>query len=122
MADTATDVELDVRQWWVLFGVALFLLVPLDLLTTLIAVATYGITVEANPVMRWLLQRGLLVTTVVNLIVVGVAVAMFHLAVERIRDVPPAERRVLAVGVDIWIAILIVGGGALVLNNLLIIV
>lgn len=122
MVDTATDVTLDVRQWWVLFAVALFLLVPLDLLTTLVAVAKYGITVEANPVMRWLLQRGLLVTTTVNLIVVGVAIIMFHLAVERIRCVPPPERRVLTVGVNVWLAILIVSGIALVLNNLLAIV
>ena len=121
MTHTATDVELDVRNWWVLFGVALFLLIPLDLLTTLIAVATYGITVEANPVMRWLLQRGLLVTTAVNLVVVGVAVTLFHLAIERIKAVSPAERRVLSAGVTVWIAILIVSGSVLVLNNLLVI-
>ncbi|WP_096390424.1 DUF5658 family protein [Halopenitus persicus] len=122
MVDTATDVELDVRQWWVLFGIALFLLVPLDLLTTLIAVATYGLSVEANPVMRWHLQRGLLVTTVVNLVVVGVSVAMFHLAIERIRDVPPGERRVIDVGVTVWLTVLIGGGVVLVFNNLLVIV
>jgi len=119
MTDAVFEEDGDVDQWWFWFAVALFLLLPLDLLTTLFAVAKHGIAVEANPIVRWLLQQGLVAVTVAHLLVVGLVVSLFHGAVERIRRVPPSDRRVLVHGVNLWIGILIVSGVVLVLNNLL---
>lgn len=118
MPAAGTEMGRQVDRWWRWFGVALFLLIPLDLFTTLLAVGTYGTVVEANPIMRWLLQQGLLVVTVANLVVVGLAVALFHAAISHIRRVPPSYHPVLTRAVNAWIGLLIVAGVVLVANNL----
>lgn len=123
MGDSATTgLEPHVEKWWRWFAVALFLLLPLDLFTTLIAVSKYGTAVEANPIMRSLLERGLVAVTAVNLVVVGVAVFAFHVAIEELRRTPTLYHRVLARVVYGWIAVLLLAGAALVVNNLLVIV
>lgn len=106
------------RAWWGAFAVALFLLVPVDLLTTLASVAVYGPGVEANPLMRALLEHGLVAVTVANLVVVAAAVYAFDLAVDGILGAPPERRRRLAAGLELWLAALLVGAVALVANNL----
>lgn len=111
-----------VRRWWVRFAVALFLLIPLDLVTTLLAVAQHGLAVEANPIVRWLLRRGPVALTLANLAVVCVAVALFHVAVTRLRRTPPAYRGRVVLAVNVWIGGLIAAGCVLVANNLLTIV
>lgn len=114
-------IEMDdyVRRWWLWFAVALFLLIPLDLFTTLLAVARYRIAVEANPVMRWLLHQGLFAVTVTNLVVVGLVVYLFHAAIEGIRCCTPVERTNLVSFINIWLGILIAVGLAVNANNLL---
>lgn len=122
MTEPATQMERHVQRWWLWFGVAIFLLIPMDLLTTLLAVRQYGIAVEANPIMRWLLGKGLFVVTVVNLVVAGLVIFLFHVAIARIRQVPPSHRSTLIYVVNGWIGLLVVAGVVLVTNNLLVIV
>lgn len=105
------------RRWWAGFATALFLLVPLDLFTTLLSVARYGTGVEANPVVRFLLHQGLVELTLANLVVVCVAVYLFDLAVEAIRRAPATDGRLLERGVDAWVGSMLVGGVVLVANN-----
>lgn len=111
-----------VRRWWGWFAVALFLLIPLDLLTTLIVVAEHGTAVEANPIVRWLLRQGLLAVTVVNLVVVALAVTLFHVAVERFRRAAPPNPRPFVLFVNLWIGGLIAVGAGIVANNILAVV
>lgn len=110
------------RRWWGAFAVALFLLVPVDLLTTLASVAVYGAGVEANPLMRALIEHGLIAVTVVNLLVVVAAVVAFALAVDGIESAAPDRQRRLARGLDVWLGVLVVGGVALVANNVAVLV
>lgn len=105
------------RRWWVGFTVALFLLVPVDMVTTLLSVAEHGVAVEANPVVRYLLRQGLLELTVVNLLVVCVAIPAFHVAVETIENVTGDGGAALERGVEAWLGVLLVGGVLLVANN-----
>lgn len=114
--------DAQVRRWWTRFAIALFLLIPLDLLTTLAAVSQHGLAVEANPIMQWLLRRGLVAVTLANLAAVCVAVALFHAAVERFRRTPPAHRRRVVRAVNAWLGVLLLAGCALVANNLLTVV
>ncbi|QLD87099.1 hypothetical protein HWV23_15665 [Natronomonas halophila] len=115
---TADGLEDRIERWWRLFAVALFLLVPLDLLTTLLVVTRYGTVVEANPLMRWLLDQGLLVVTATNLGVVVLVVLLFQAAIRRIRQTPPAYHRAVTRVVDVWVGVLLVAGTVLVANNL----
>jgi hypothetical protein len=119
---TAYGLDNHVERWWHLFAVALFLLVPLDLLTTLLVVTKHGTTVEANPLMRWLLDQGLVVVTAVNLGVVVLVVALFHAAIHRIRQTPPAYHRTVALVVNVWVGVLLIAGTVLVANNLVVLV
>lgn len=118
------NVSLDryVEKWWLLFGVALFLMIPFDLLTTLIAVTKYGIGVEANPIMRWLLSQGLLAVAVVNLLVLLVVVYLFHIAIGGVRRAAPSNRRSLIHIVNTWIGILLLVGVLVIVNNFLVLV
>lgn len=108
-----------VGQWWLFFAAALFLLIPLDLLTTLMAVSKYGTVVEANPIMRWLLEQGLFAVTAVNLVVVGIVVYMFHAGITRIRQAPASSRRAFAHVVNVWVGVLLGAGVVLVANNVI---
>jgi hypothetical protein len=122
MAGSALDIDRHVERWWFLFAVALFLLIPLDLFTTFLAITKHGTVVEANPVMRWLFEQGIVVVTVVNLFVAGLTVYMFHAALGRIRNAPPSYHSTLISVVHVWIAVLLVAGVVLTTNNLLVFV
>lgn len=122
MAENVTGPGAYVGKWWQVFAVALFLLIPVDLLTTLLAVTKYGMVVEANPVMRWLLDQGLLAVALANVAVACLAVALFHAAVGSIRRAPPTYQRALTHVVNLWLGLLLVVGVVLVGNNLLVVV
>lgn len=122
MSGNSDGLDRHVDRWWVLFAVALFLLVPLDLLTTLVAISKYGTGVEANPFMRLLLDHGLLAVTAVNLVVVLVGVSLFHVAMGSIQRAPISSHRALINVVNTWVAVLLIGGIVLVANNVLVIV
>jgi len=119
MSGHAVELDDRVDQWWFWFGAALFLLIPVDLFTTLLAVGRYGTAVEANPLMRWLLERGLLVGTAANLLAAGLGLWLFHVMIGRIRRLSPVYRPVCVRLVDVWIGLLIVTGLVVVVNNLL---
>lgn len=112
------EMEKYVATWWVSFSLALFLLLPLDLLTTLFVVAEHGIVAEANPVMRFLLEHGLVAVTVANLLAGAVVVYLFHLAVDRFRRSSSSQRRVLVPIVTSWLLVLNLAGIVLIANNL----
>lgn len=122
MSGSAVEMDDQVDRWWFWFAIALFLLIPLDLFTTLLAVERYGTGIEANPLMRWLLQQGLFAVTVVNLAVVGFAVYLFQAAIGRIQRVPPRYRPLVAHAVTAWIGFLILAGVVLITNNLLVLI
>lgn len=122
MSYDAGRIERNVCRWWVSFGVALFLLVPLDLLTTLLAVARYGVGIEINPVVRWLFTHGLVAVAAANLTVVGITVYLFHVALEGVRTAPPSSHRLLSRVVHVWVGTLLVTGTVVVANNLRVLV
>ncbi|MFP4218523.1 MAG: DUF5658 family protein [Salinarchaeum sp.] len=112
--------QIDVYWRW--FAISLFLLLPVDLLTTYGAAAQYGLAYEVNPLMRWLLPRGIITITVVHLGLVAVSAVGFWgilAAVERTR---PPLRRPLVYGLEVWLVLLIVAGLIIVMNNLAVIV
>lgn len=101
--------------WW--FAGALFLLVPLDLFATLSAVAAYGLAIEANPVMRWLLRRGLVTVVLAHLAVTVGTTWLFSHLLASVRGTAAPYDRYLERGVSIWLRLLVAAGLLLQVNN-----
>lgn len=107
-----------ITAWWVLFAAALFMLLPLDLLTTLVVVWEYGVIVEANPIMRRLLDQGLFAVTVANLLAAVLVVVMFQTVIGQFRQASSSDRRLLVPVVTTWVVLLNLAGVVVVANNL----
>jgi hypothetical protein len=111
-----------IEEYWLWFGLVLFLLLVGDLLTTVGAAAKYGVGPEANPLMAWLLTRGPTATLVVSLFVMGVSLAAFAGVVRAVRNATPPYDRYLEVVVATWLGTLVLVGLVVLANNLAVIV
>lgn len=118
----ADSVDPLIEEYWSWVAVALYLLVSVDLLTTLYAAADVGVGAETNPLMAWLLGQHLAVIVGVNVAVVVLAAAFFHALVEMLRATPPAYRRYFAAGIEAWLGGLVAAGLVVFANNLSVIV
>lgn len=110
------------QRYWRWFARALFLLLTLDILTTLVAKAIYGTGAEINPLMAWLIELGPVVLIVVHLLALfGVTVA-FSQVIKVIESVSSPADIVLEVLLEIWLGLLLTAGFVIVVNNLFVIV
>lgn len=105
-------------QYWDWIAVALFLLTSVDMLTTIYAASVYGAAAEANPVMRWVLNQGIVLLVVVNLVAVVVVVALFYAVQWQVRRMAPPYNRYFALLVEVWVGLLVAIGLAIFANNL----
>lgn len=105
-------------EYWSWVAWALFLLVTVDMLTTLFAASVLGTGAEANPLMRWALERGLLVLLGLNLAAVGFVVAFFYALVRMLERTPERYQWGFALAVEVWLGLLIFAGLAVFANNL----
>jgi hypothetical protein len=111
-----------IEEFWDWIAVALFLLLAVDLLTTLAAARVVGVGAESNPLMRWLLGRDVLVVVAAHLLVVVVVTGFFRLLVDLLRRTSPPTDRRLALLVEAWLGVLVAVGLAVFANNLSVIV
>lgn len=111
-----------VHEYWSWIAVVLFLLITVDMLTTIFAAAVRGPAAEANPLVRWTLRRGIVVLVAVNLATVVLAVGFFYVLLEMLRRTPPAYERAFALLIEVWLGLLLFAGLAVFANNLSVIV
>lgn len=111
-----------IAEYWSWVAVALFLLLTVDLLTTLGAYRLYGPAAEANPVMRWALRRSLGVLVVVHLGALVVAVTIFYGLIRLVRETEPPAQRMVTLLVEGYLGVLVAVGLFLMANNLAVIV
>lgn len=111
-----------VSEYWDWIAVSLFLLVTVDLLTTILAAGTRGVAAESNPLVRWALGRGLPTLVAMNLAAVVLAVGFFYALLELLKQSPRRYRRPLALVVEVYIGVLLFVGLAVLANNLAVIV
>ena len=109
-------------RYWEWFCLALFLLLPLDLLTTFGATAIHGLEAEANPVMRWLLTQSLVVLIVIHLLVLKLVVLTYAGLLRWAESLNRRAQRQTYACIEIWLAGLIGAGIFVVSNNLSVIV
>lgn len=122
MAEEGTTFEERSEKYWWWFGAVLFLLLPIDMLTTMAATTRYGIEEESNPFVQWVLAQGLIPFTVVNLLAVLLVVCLFSILLTVVRKTPPPYDRYFERGVEVWLGLLLVTGLFVLLNNLTVIV
>ncbi|WP_096391392.1 DUF5658 family protein [Halopenitus persicus] len=110
------------RKYWRWTGAALFLLITVDLLTSMYAVAAVGIEHESNPVMAWLLARPLWVIAGVHLVAVGLLIFLFYGLAQLVRETPPAYRGPFKRLIEAFLGLLLAAGLFVFANNLAVIV
>ena len=111
-----------IREFWGWTGATLFVLITLDLLTTIYAVAVVGIEHESNPVMAWLLSRSLVVLVGVHLLAVVLLAVLFYGLAELVRETPEPYRRGLKRAIEGFLGIMLAIGLFVFANNLAVIV
>ncbi|MFB6102583.1 MAG: hypothetical protein ABEJ73_08460 [Haloplanus sp.] len=114
--------EARIEEYWDWIAVALFLLLAVDLLTTLAAARVVGSGAESNPLMRWLLGRSTLLVIGAHLAVVVIVTGFFRLLIDRLRCTPPPADYYFALLIEGWLGVLVSIGLGVFANNLSVIV
>lgn len=121
-AAVTSTTPLRLREYWDWFAVALFVLITLDMLSSRYAAAAAGVSVEANPIMRWVLRQHVLVLATVNVVAGVIAVGSFSVLMGLLESSRSPYDRYLAWCIEIWLGILIAVGLFIFANNLSVIV
>lgn len=111
-----------IREYWSWIAVALFLLVTVDLLTSLYAAAAVGVGAESNPLMRWLLGQSVPVVVGVNVLAVVLVAVAFAGVMRMLRLTPAPYDRYFAFGIELWLGLLLAAGLFVFANNLSVVV
>jgi uncharacterized membrane protein len=111
-----------IREYWDWIAVALFLLIPVDMLTTLYAARAVGSGAESNPLMRWALGQGLPTLVGVNVLAMVVAVVLFYGLLHLLNTVSEPRRRYAVVAMELWLGLVLASGLTIFANNLTVIV
>mgnify|MGYP006282007393 CR=1 FL=1 len=109
------------KEYWDWFAVALFILITVDMITTIYAAWYVGPAAEANPLMRWALRQGILTVTLVNLAATVIAVGGFYLLMSFVETATQPYDRYLAYSVEVWLGLVIAAGLFVFANNLVVI-
>lgn len=120
-AVSSRPVNAQLEEYWDWFAVALFVLITVDMITTMYAAWYIGPAAEANPLMRWALDQGMLTLTVVNLAATIVAVGGFYGLIRMLETAAAPYDRYVGLGVEAWLGLLIAGGLFVFANNLYVI-
>lgn len=115
-------VERRLREYWSWVAVALFLLVTLDLLTSMYAAQVVGLEHESNPLMAWLLAQSLPVIVVAHVGAVVLTAVLFYGIIELIRRTRPTLQWMMMRSLEVYLGLLIAAGLFVVANNLAVIV
>jgi uncharacterized membrane protein len=111
-----------IDEYWDWVAVALFLLITVDLLTSLYAAEVVGLEHETNPVMVWLLDQPVVLIVAVHIAVATIAVSGFALLFGLIERSQPRSRRVLEFLTEVYLGLLVAVGLLVFANNLSVIV
>lgn len=125
MASDLTAWELEpktLREYWSWIGASLYLLLSLDLLTTLYAASQYGVGAEANPYMRWIITQNVPMLIAINLVTLVVLVVFFAGYLFLLRRTTGTMGWVMAKSFELWLALLLAGGLFVFANNLSVII
>ena len=118
---SSSPVDARVAEYWDWIAVALFLLVTVDMITTVYAARSVGLAGEANPLVRWSLASGPVAFGVVNLLTVVVVASLFDRVVGALERTRSPYDRYLAAAIEAWLGGLMAAGLLVFANNLLVV-
>lgn len=114
--------EARVQEYWDWIAGALFLLITIDMTTTIYAASLVGPQAEVNPIVRWILSFGTPALILANLAAVVLIGVLFYGLVEMFKATPEPYDQYLAVGIETWLGGLLAAGLLVFANNLAVIV
>lgn len=117
----AHSIDARVQEYWDWLAVALFILITIDMVTTLYAAELLGPGAESNPLIRWSLLQGMVVFAVVNILAVIVAVVLFDRVVDLLLNTPKRYENYFAAVIEAWLGGLLAAGLLVFANNLTVI-
>lgn len=108
-------------EYWSWFTFMLFLLIPLDILSTSFAIRLYGVQGELNPLMRVLFMADWYIFLIVNVGVAIMAIGFFNgvLAMGEITPIEYKKRYYFVV--ELWMGAGIAFGIGLLVSNLMVV-
>ncbi|MFB6081661.1 MAG: hypothetical protein ABEJ67_02450 [Halanaeroarchaeum sp.] len=107
-----------IEEYWDWFAAALFLVITVDMVTTVYAAAVVGNAAEANPLTRWAITQGMGVFAAINVLATVGAVGVFAILMRLLRRAEPPGRRVFALATEVWLGLLLTAGLFVFANNL----
>lgn len=110
------------RKYWIWTGGVLYLLITVDMITTIWATELHGPGAEVNPLVRWAVQHGVVTLAGINLAALFVLGILFHWMIELTIEAPERYQPTIALAFEVWIALLLAAGIAVFANNLSVIV
>lgn len=110
------------EEYWFWAAVALFLLLTVDLLTTIYAAGVVGPDAEVNPVIHWALKSGVSALVGIHLVALLLLAVLFYGLIRLTWEAPEPYDAIVALSFEVWIGLLIAGGLMVFANNLLVIV
>lgn len=113
-----TDNEERYKEWWSMFALVLFVLLSLDMLTTMGIIVERGVDVESNPIMRYLYGEGALVVMFANLVALLIATASFHSVVDLARRLTSPWDQYFKFTVEVWLGLMLTLGMIIFANNM----
>lgn len=117
-----TDIDHRLDEYWDWVAVALFLLVTVDMLTTLYAASAVGLEHESNPLMAWLFGQSIVLIVVIHVSAAAIASVFFYGLIELIRQTPPVQQWMMMRSLEVYLGLLIATGLFVFANNLSVIV
>lgn len=111
-----------VETYWRWFAAVLFVVVTLDMVTTMYAVEAAGAAGEANPLVRLAIEHGVLAYAALNLVAIAVAVGCFWALARGVRADASSYGRYVEAGLTLWLGLLLAAGLFVFANNLAVIV
>jgi hypothetical protein len=115
-------IETRIDEYWSWITWALFLLLTVDLLTTVYAAHLIGAGAEVNPLVRWLLGRGGIALVAANVAAAILVAILFYGLMELLRVTPEEFQAPFALGIEVWLGLLLTLGLVVFANNLMVIV
>ena len=109
-------------EYWEWLAVAMFLLVTVDLLTSMSAAAVVGLDAEANPIMRWVLTQPIWLIAAIHLgVIVLVSTCFAGILLALGRTEAPYDAY-FALCIEVWLGVLVAAGLFIFANNVTVIV